>query len=108
MKQPPPVPPDPPSPSLAPETPLGQDAGMRLVLPVGRSIWAIIAGYLGLLAILVVPAPLALLTGIIAVIDIRKSRHSAEPKHGMGRAVFGIVMGLLFTATLVLVLLSRD
>jgi hypothetical protein len=38
-------------------------------------------------------APFALLTGILAVADIR--RHS--DKHGMGRAIFGIVMGVLGT-----------
>jgi len=31
-----------------------------------RSVWAIAAGYLGLLSVLCLPAPLALLAGIIA------------------------------------------
>jgi hypothetical protein len=44
-----------------------------------------------------VPAPLALITGIVAVRDIRKD----SKKHGMGRAVFGIVMGGLGSIALV-------
>jgi hypothetical protein len=83
---------------------IGQNAGIRLLLPVGRSGLAIAAGYLGLFAVLVIPAPLALAFGIFAVRDIRKSRQSPKPKHGMGRAIFGIVMGSVFTIVLVIAL----
>ncbi|MEO1836862.1 MAG: DUF4190 domain-containing protein [Akkermansiaceae bacterium] len=86
--------------------PMGQDAGTRLLLPVGRSIWAIIAGYLGLFALVVIPAPLALLTGIIAYFDIRKSQSSPNPKYGMGRAIFAIVMGSLGTVFLIVILVG--
>lgn len=71
---------------------------LRMVVPIGRSWLAIAAGYLGLFAIVLVPAPLALIVGVLAVLDLR--RH--PQKHGMGRAVFGIVMGVLGTAGLVL------
>jgi hypothetical protein len=75
---------------------------MRWILPVGRSHWAIAAGYLGLFALLVVPAPLALATGIMAVRDIR-----ANPsKRGMGRAIFGIVMGAIASLILVALLVA--
>ena len=74
---------------INPEKHLGDDAGMRLLLPVGRSGWAIASGYLGLISILLFPAPLALITGIIAIFDIRRD----SKKHGMGRAVFGIILG---------------
>jgi hypothetical protein len=100
MTQPPPLPP--PLPPV-PED-IGQNAGIRLLLPVGRSGLAIAAGYLGLFAVLVFPAPLALAFGIFAVWDIRKSRRSPKPKHGMGRAIFGIVMGGIFTLILVIAL----
>jgi hypothetical protein len=66
---------------------------MRALLPVGRSGWAIAAGYLGLFSLLVLPAPLALICGLLAVRDIRRNPN----KHGMGRAVFGIVLGGLGT-----------
>jgi hypothetical protein len=81
-------------------TDIGQDPGMRMLLPVGRSGWAIAAGYAGLFSILWLPAPFALILGIVAVRDIR--RH--PEKHGMGRAVFGIVMGAVFTLLLLIAL----
>ncbi len=84
------------------EQDIGQDAGIRMLLPVGRSGWAIASGYLGLISILLIPAPLALLTGILAIREIRRN----PKKHGMGRAIFGIVMGALFTAAGALVLFA--
>ena len=75
---------------------------MRAMLPVGRSWWAIVAGYLGLFSFLVVPAPFALLTGILAIRDIRANPHL----HGLGRAWFAIVMGVLGCAGLVLVVVG--
>jgi hypothetical protein len=77
---------------------IGQDAGMRLLIPVGRSGWAIAAGYLGLLSVLIVPSPLALIFSIIAIRHIRKD----QSVHGMGRAIFGLVMGGLGTAVMVI------
>jgi hypothetical protein len=78
---------------------LGDSAAMRMLLPVGRSIWAIAAGYFGLLAVLCFPAPIALVLGILAVRDIRLHPN----RHGMGRAVFGLVMGAVFSIALVFV-----
>ncbi len=83
--------------------PLGEDAGMRWLLPVGRSGWAIAAGYLGLLSVLLLPAPIALVLSILAVWDIRNHPH----RHGMGRAIFGMVMGTLGSVGLALVILHR-
>jgi hypothetical protein len=80
---------------------LGDDAGMRMLLPVGRSGWAIAAGYLGLISVLMVPAPFALICSIVAIRDIK--RH--PERHGMGRAIFGLIMGLIFTVLLALFLL---
>lgn len=92
---PPPIPPAPQ------EKRLGDDPGMRMLMPVGISGWAIAAGYLGLVSLILIPAPFALATGIYAVIDIRRSKSGNRPKYGMGRAIFGIVMGVLFTPVLV-------
>ena len=74
---------------------------MRMILPIGRSILAILAGYAGLFSILLFPAPIALTLGILAVIDIK--RH--PEKHGMGRAVFALIAGGFFTALLLLIIL---
>jgi len=78
-------------PAYAP--PIEEDASMRMLLPVGRSGWAIAAGYLGLLSPLVLPAPPAIITAIMAFRDMR--RH--PEKHGMGRAIFGLVAGGIVT-----------
>lgn len=85
---------------------IGDDAGIRLLIPVGRSAWAIAAGYLGLFSLIVFPAPLALIISIIAIRDIRRSKNSPKVKHGMGRAIFGLVMGIGGTVILAAVLIS--
>lgn len=72
------------------------DPSMRFVMPIGCSGWAIASGYLGLVSVLFIPAPFALLTGILAIRDIRRN----PKKHGMGRAVFGIVMGGMITTVM--------
>jgi hypothetical protein len=79
---------------------LGKDPLMRMVMPVGRSGLAIAAGYLGLVSVIPFAAPVALVVGILALRDLR--RH--PEKHGMGRAIFGVVMGGLFTILLVAIL----
>ena len=54
---------------------------------------AIAAGYVGLISVLCFPAPFALLLGILALRQLKK-----KPKlHGKGRAIFAIVMGVLFS-----------
>jgi hypothetical protein len=78
---------------------LGDDPVARALLPVGRSGWAIAAGYLALFSVLLIPAPFALVAGVLAVRDIRRN----PSKHGLGRAWFGIVMGLLGSALLAFV-----
>lgn len=69
---------------------------MRMLLPVGRSGLAIAAGYAGLFAVTCLFAPIALVLGMLAVRDLRNNPH----KHGMGRAVFGLVMGIIFTGVM--------
>lgn len=79
-----------------------EDAGMRMLLPIGRSWFAIAAGYAGLFAVIPIFAPIALILGILAIRDIQRN-----PKlHGMGRAIFGLVMGLLGTSILILVVVA--
>ena len=43
---------------------------------------------------------------IIAIRDIRLSKGTAKVKHGMGRAIFGLVMGILGTLALGAVVIS--
>jgi hypothetical protein len=75
----------------------------RVLFPIGRSGWAIASGYLGLFSLLVIPGPFAVLTGIVGILDIKMH----PERHGMGRCIFGIVMGALATAALGLILFSE-
>ena len=77
---------------------------MRLLLPVGRSGWAIAAGYMGIFSLILFPAPVSLLISIIAILDIRKSQSSEHPKHGIGRAIFGLLMGIVGTAIIIFII----
>jgi hypothetical protein len=89
-------------PPALPAKSIAGDPAMRMLLPIGRSFWAIASGYLGLLSILLIFAPFALITGILAILDIKKN----PEKIGMGRAIFGIVMGALFSMILLFALLK--
>jgi hypothetical protein len=82
---------------------MGADPVVRALLPVGRTPLSIIAGYLGLFAVTCFPAPLALGIGIWAVADLKKK----PGMHGMGRAVFGLVMGAIGTLVLLLGIVAR-
>jgi Domain of unknown function (DUF4190) len=63
-----------------------------MILPVGLSIWAIVAGYAGLLSLIPLFPPIAIFCGLMALRDIKQ-----HPQlHGKGRAIFGIVMGVPF------------
>jgi len=79
---------------------MGADPAMRWVLPVGRSPWAIAAGYLGLFSLLLVFGPFAVLTGVLALRQMK--RNPRLP--GKGRALFGIIAGSIATVVLVLLL----
>lgn len=59
------------------------------LVPVGRSGWAIAAGYLGLFSVLLVFAPFAVVCGVMALRSIKKNPGLG----GKGRAWFGIGMG---------------
>lgn len=81
----------------------GEDsAALRALLPVGRSAWAIAAGYLGLFSVLILPAPFAVLTGVLGIREIRRN----PEKHGLPRSLFGIVMGTIFTGVGAVALLT--
>jgi|JI9StandDraft_1071089.scaffolds.fasta_scaffold531487_2 hypothetical protein len=79
------------------------DAGMRMLLPVGRTGLSITAGYVGLAAIAIFPlAPVAIILGVLAVRDLQRKPGS----HGMGRAIFAIVAGGLVSLAVATVLLT--
>lgn len=96
----------PSSPRQATATPPGvvQDPTMRWLLPVGRSGFAIAAGYLGLFG-LFIPG-LGLLAVIFGWLGLRDIARHPE-KGGKGRAWFGIVAGGLLTLLTLLLLLLQ-
>lgn len=69
------------------------DSWTKAMLPIGRSGYAIAAGYLGLLSVLGVFGPFAILFGVLALYDIGKH----PEKCGKGRAIFGIIAGGVFS-----------
>ena len=79
------------------------DPSLRYVLPIGRSGWAIAAGYLGLVSVLCVFAPFALIAGLVA---LRALRDDPELL-GRGRAWFGTIMGAAFTVLLIVLLIAQ-
>lgn len=75
------------------------DPALKMVVPLNTSALAIIAGYIGLVSVLCLPAPFALLFGILALQHLKKN-----PKlDGKGRAIFAIVMGSIFSLVLAIV-----
>lgn len=86
-----PMSPNPMSPNpMAFQPPIGDDAGMRMLLPVGRSGWAIAAGYLGLIAWVIFPlGPFAIIAAELGRREISRDPH----RHGIGRCTLGYVGG---------------
>lgn len=69
------------------------DSALQMIIPIGRSGWAIAAGYLGLLSFVPICAPLAIVTGLMAIQVIKKN----PEKRGVVRAWVGIVLGTVAT-----------
>jgi hypothetical protein len=74
----------------------------RMLMPVGRTPLSIIAGYVALLSVLLVPAPAALVLGICALAQLRHR----QAAFGRGRAIFAIAMGGLFSVVLVAAMIA--
>ena len=104
MSDPPPIPPH--QTRGFEEKKLGDDAGIRMLIPVGRTGWAIAAGYLGLFSLILLPAPISIIVSVIAILDIQRSKRTPNVKRGLGRAIFGLVMGIIFTIALAFVVIA--
>ena len=88
-------------PQYAPQN-IENDSALKMILPIGRSGLAIAAGYAGLFAFLLFPAPIALILSILAIYDLK--HHPG--KLGMVRAVFGLIVGALGTIALLALIVS--
>lgn len=73
---------------------LAPSATDRMLMPVGRAPSAIAAGYLGLISVIPFASYFALGVGIYALRVLKKNPELS----GRGRAIFGIVMGAIFSA----------
>ena len=79
------------------------DPVLPWLIPVGQSVYAVIAGYAGLLSLGCCPlGPIAVLFGILAIADLRRN----PEKHGMLRAIVGIVLGSIGFIFLIVVLIA--
>jgi len=75
---------------------------LSLILPVGTPFSAFLAGYLGLFSVFVVPAPFAVIFGIIGLAHLRRS----PEQRGALRCWTGIVLGGIFSAIGLFVLIG--
>lgn len=75
----------------------GNQDPLRFVAPIHSSGWAIVASYLGLFSLVLIFAPFSLWAGLMALKDLKANPH----KTGKGRAIFGIVMGAVFSLVLI-------
>ena len=88
---------------LAPAPHTGPTEAEKWLLPVGRSGWAIAAGYLGLFSLLGVFAPFSIAASSIALWHLGKRPDLI----GRGRAIFGLVMGILGTLLLIAAIVAQ-
>jgi hypothetical protein len=75
--------------ALPPEAAAPADTTTEWLIPVNRSPLALIAPYLGLFSVLIIPAPIALVVGILALRDLKKN----PGRKGVVRAWFAIIAG---------------
>jgi hypothetical protein len=81
---------------------LADEEALRYLVPVGRSGFAIAAGYLALFSVLLIPGPLALACGLLGLRSIARRPELL----GRGRAWFGIVAGSVASVLLVVLLIN--
>ncbi len=87
--------------------PPAPDRFARMLVPGGRSPWALAAGYLAALSLLVIPAPLAVAAGVAGLRDIRRvERMTGRRPSGVFRCVLGILSGSVFTIALAWLVVS--
>jgi hypothetical protein len=87
-----------------PDGPDPHDAAVRMLIPIGRTPLSITAGYAALFSVLLAPAPIALVLGICALVQLNHRPDS----YGRGRAIFAIVMGAVFTVVLIALILNLN
>ena len=98
--------PTPNGPAYYPPHPLPNtmdDPAMSWVIPVHNPVLAVISSYCGLIGLgCPILGPVAVITGILAVQQIRKTPGLT----GMGRSIFGIVSGVIGSLVLLIVIFA--
>lgn len=74
-----------------------RDRGVEMLLPVNRTPMSIVAGYLGLFSLLLIPGPIAVTVAIFALRELKKKPDVA----GRARAWFGLICGALASVAIV-------
>jgi hypothetical protein len=75
---------------------------LHWIVPTGRSWQTIAAGYVGLVSLLLFPlGPVAIVLGVLGL-----RAASRQGSHGRGRAIFGIVTGIIATIIGIAVLID--
>ena len=79
-----------------------RDRGLEMLVPVNRAPLAIVAGYLGLFSLLLIPGPIAVAVSVIALRQLK----STPDVGGRGRAWFGLVAGSVASLILLIIVLN--
>jgi hypothetical protein len=79
-----------------------RDRGLEMLVPVNRAPLAIVAGYLGIFSLLLVPGPVAVAVSVIALRQLK----TKPDVGGRGRAWFGLVAGSVASLILLIIVLN--
>jgi len=76
--------------------------GLEMLLPVNRAPLAIVAGYLGLFSLLLLPGPVAVVVSVMALRQLK----TKPDVGGRGRAWFGLIAGSIASLSLLIIVLN--
>jgi hypothetical protein len=79
-----------------------RDRGLEMLIPINRAPLAVVAGYLGLFSMLLLPGPIAVVVSVIALRQLK----TKPDLGGRGRAWFGLVAGSIASLILLVMLLN--
>jgi hypothetical protein len=79
-----------------------RDRGLEMLLPVNRAPLAIVAGYLGIFSLLLIPGPIAVAVSVMALRQFK----TKPDVGGRGRAWFGLVAGSVASLILLIAVLT--
>jgi|GEM_PF-4832100 len=82
--------------------PVPRDRGLEMLVPVNRALLAIVAGYLGLCSLLLIPGPIAVAVSLMALRQLK----TKPDVGGRGRAWFGLIAGSVASLILLITVLN--